>query len=75
MKMLTTNVVAMQILMHWDVNNNNKNNNSVEMKIPGQMLNQLGCWNNRHTFVLGRPECYQTLHVSLKPNFKNQRRC
>ena len=74
MKILITNVIAVQILMHCDVNNN-KNNSSVEMKIPGQMLNQLGCWINRQKFVLGRLECYQTLHVSLKPNFKSQRAC
>ena len=44
------------------------------MKIPGQILN-LGGWNNRHKLVLGRLECYQTLHVPLKRNFMNQLRC
>lgn len=43
----------MQILIHYDVNNN-KNNNSVKMKIPGQMLNKIGCWNNRYKFCSGQ---------------------
>ena len=51
-----------------------KKTSSVEMKIPGQILNP-GGWNNRPKFVLGRLECYQTLHVPLKPNFMNQLRC
>lgn len=45
------------------------------MKIPGQMLNQIGHWNYRHKFALDKLVGQQTIPVPPKPNFKNEKMC
>lgn len=47
--------------------NNSNNTNLVKFKILGQMLNPMGCCNDRHRFVLDKLECYQMI-VHVPPN-------